>query len=1438
MVRELAMSISSSIFKGIASFVDSLSTTPAAKAILGTPQAADLVSKAVSESPVLDESAPEIAPPPPSSGRIYFQYTWSKTVSDDELRDQIRDRLRNELGRKSSRLFLDDEDMGDPLAAVERVLFGDGAERTFFLSNSSTGGRRSCWMADRGRCPMEERSECCLERLPCNTILIRPKKDIPSVARMFPGDEVLAIRAFLFNCPERHDGCVASIVDYVWAPNCEARPFERELRASFVSQEMVSQNWELRGHPNNLLTAKTLSDLPPISIETSNKLKSWTDYLDWRNRLVAENARAIRYLRAQRNQDGSISFFAVHDGSGDAPNLSWLRHEELEAVPLSASADAWTFRELENDDRRPRRRLRATVLGEAGSVRPVPVADAPVPDGCPWSGLGVVEVRIGISDEHQMAHVASEEGGTENDSLLRLPESIPETGFIRLCQRGDRSLVERMSKTIDEFARNGSVAAPFLSSYLFDISQARLPVRSTPIDTFLNPNLNEDQKRAVQTMIDAPDIALVQGPPGTGKTTVIAEAIYQFVRAGKTVLLASQSVAAVENALGRLEHVPEIRIQLRRKQQSGSVSGEEAVPYSDDEVLREYYATLGQRAREAVAVIDQALERRTRLLEAASSLEPLVRRIEEESVAEAEAVKQVETAGNDVREATIRAEAASASRRACEASKRLLAALPSLAPVALGDWARDVPGSVIAPLAAAVHVAVGALKDQGIQLWSDLGEDEPHRPSDIRLRALVGAAERLRHLREQGFPALLKCVDDWRATCGERLVDDGSARIVQDLTLRLREAERLRDEADDAGNDEAAYQRFDAEARRLRQEIRKAKAAAKTSVGAFREWFTIPDSDGRTLADAIEAANGSRSVILELVAGFESFAREFVNVVPGEEEKVAAAIRETIAGLPEDEGADVALRRARLSLRDAETHVREAQERRRTFEEEALPALERLRSVESGVPAGPASAMAWCRESAAEIERRTTAEREAHPWLEPLLREWAELTMTPNEEDRARVLPLYLENCNVVGITCTANPSLLGDRRFDVVIVDEVSKATPPELLAPMTRGAKTILVGDHRQLPPLFDEKEPLLLEELAQREEDADIPEERKIVKRNFKKYERMVEDSLFKRHFEHADPRLKCSLWEQHRMHPEIMKVINVFYEGRLKCGLPEGDADRCRDHGQSGDRVQWMSGRHHAYWVDSTSAPDGVFFADEPAGTSRVNGLEVQLILRALRDLDAGLEGKTGPDGRTVVKTVGIIAFYGKQKGLILREVRKLRLRHLRCRVETVDRFQGQECDYVLVSMTRNNRFRKGGTRSFIARFERINVAFSRARELLLVFGARDFFRRQPVPLPSLDGSGEAKKIPVYEYITDMLARSGTLISSAEVIPAPEWKALPPLQTGAKPRHPDFDAARRPATTGHRIPDNRKNRPAGWKRLQHGSYIGQRAKKANNHSARHA
>ena len=126
-----------------------------------------------------------------------------------------------------------------------------------------------------------------------------------------------------------------------------------------------------------------------------------------------------------------------------------------------------------------------------------------------------------------------------------------------------------------------------------------------------------------------------------------------------------------------------------------------------------------------------------------------------------------------------------------------------------------------------------------------------------------------------------------------------------------------------------------------------------------------------------------------------------------------------------------------------------------------------------------------------------------------------------------------------------------GYNDFDVVIIDEVSKATPPELLIPLMKARKAILVGDHRQLPPMFKEHEDSY-KELTENQDS--IPEEIRdlLTQENFRKFKKMVTSSLFKDYFEQADESIKHSLLVQYRMHSDIMDIINRFYEQHLSCG----------------------------------------------------------------------------------------------------------------------------------------------------------------------------------------------------------------------------------------------------------------------------------------------
>ena len=351
----------------------------------------------------------------------------------------------------------------------------------------------------------------------------------------------------------------------------------------------------------------------------------------------------------------------------------------------------------------------------------------------------------------------------------------------------------------------------------------------------------------------------------------------------------------------------------------------------------------------------------------------------------------------------------------------------------------------------------------------------------------------------------------------------------------------------------------------------------------------------------------------------------------------------------------------------------------------------------------------------------------------------------------------YLKHCNVIGSTSGSIGKRGSNNRdtafyksykevtglkkieFDLVIQDESSKSTMPELLLPCLYTKKAIIIGDHKQLPPMINTNE--FIEEFEQVLKQVDKSEHRKIYNTiNFIKTHRKDFDvSFFEKLFLKIDEKAKSSFNIQYRMHPSINNTINQFYkddEG-LFCGLNEDSIDNIdltdissRFLGQklfNGAKVVWVH----------TDSPEIL------VGTSRVNPNEVNVVKKIISKLseDEGYLNFKNHWNDKDEKEIGVITFYGAQKELLKKAIPK----NTECRISVVDRFQGMERNVIICSLVRSNKIadsensieetyrdNKGEfSLGFAQSPNRLNVALSRAKRLLIIVGNSEHFSQKDI-----------------------------------------------------------------------------------------------------------
>ncbi len=207
--------------------------------------------------------------------------------------------------------------------------------------------------------------------------------------------------------------------------------------------------------------------------------------------------------------------------------------------------------------------------------------------------------------------------------------------------------------------------------------------------------------------------------------------------------------------------------------------------------------------------------------------------------------------------------------------------------------------------------------------------------------------------------------------------------------------------------------------------------------------------------------------------------------------------------------------------------------------------------------------------------------------------------------------------------------------------------------------------------------------------------------------------LKQSIFAELWSKAPDTMKTMLEHQYRMHSSIMNVINQFYDEKLKSGYETLDQERNHNCG-----CGLFSDDCHAVWID---VPPYAEYAEQDMNPSYINETEIRIIDRVLEDLNQCWEATMQMTGNP--KEVGIITFYRAQEREIHRRIDLSKYPNLEIEIGTVDRFQGREFPIVIVSMVRNNNRGDVGHAKVP---ERVNVALSRAKELLVLVGCGSLF----------------------------------------------------------------------------------------------------------------
>lgn len=331
-----------------------------------------------------------------------------------------------------------------------------------------------------------------------------------------------------------------------------------------------------------------------------------------------------------------------------------------------------------------------------------------------------------------------------------------------------------------------------------------------------------------------------------------------------------------------------------------------------------------------------------------------------------------------------------------------------------------------------------------------------------------------------------------------------------------------------------------------------------------------------------------------------------------------------------------------------------------------------------------------------------------HQKMDRLKSRAAEIGLRINAElfGEARVIA-----CTLVG----SAHHLLEGMKFGTLFIDEAAQALEAACWIPMKRASRVILAGDHCQLPPTV----------------------------KSIAALRAGLGKTLMERIAENK-PEVVTLLKIQYRMNDEIMRFSSDWFYGGKVESAPQIKYRSVLDYDHP---ITWIdtSNEENQITIEGEDAPEDsastsssvsaanqnsdLNFKEQFVGESfgRINKAEAELTLLTLAEYFTKIGKQRVLEERI---DVGIISPYRAQVQYLKKLIKKYEFfkpyRRL-ISVNTVDGFQGQERDVILISLVRSN---DEGQIGFLKDLRRMNVAMTRARMKLIILGNKDTMTKHP------------------------------------------------------------------------------------------------------------